>query len=328
MADAVVVDTWDAKGVRVSDVVDALAELRHQSSGAAAARTAVMTLIAVSEGDEHTYEARRALRALGGHHPARIVLVRPEPDQVATLDGRAALYSIDLPPEGHNVYFEEVTLTVGGQAANHLDSVVEAFTLSDLPVAVWYVGTVPDPRDPLLSVATAVLVDSRDAATNGQLRDVLELARRRTVVDLSWIRLGPWRELAAACFDPPAARSWVGSIDSAEVTGKIGPRQLLGGWLLDRLRLAPNQVRLVDARHVEILITARRDGTTATFEVGRGSQARTVTGRAVVPGRTVIRQSIPLADDPLATSLAEALTHLEPDAIWEHSLSAAITITP
>lgn len=328
MADTVVVDTWDGRGVRVSDVVGALADLRHQSTGATAARTAVMTLIAVSEGDEHTYDAMRALRALGGHHPARLVLVRPEPDQVATLDGRAALYSVDRSPESHHVYFEEVTLTVGGQAANHLDSVVEAFTLSDLPVAVWYVGTVPDPRDPLLSVATAVLVDSRDAAGSGQLRDVLELARRRTVVDLSWIRLGPWRELAAACFDPPAARSWLGSIAGVEVSGKIGPRQLLGGWLLDRLRLAPSQVRLVDARHVEILITARRDGSTAAFEVGRGNQGRAVTGRAVLPGSTVVRQAIPLADDPLATSLAEALMHLEPDPIWEHSLSGAITLTP
>ena len=138
------------------------------------------------------------------------MLVRPESDQVATLDGRAALFATDA--DGHQVYFEEVRLTVAGQAAHHLDSVVEPFTLSDLPVAVWYVGDVPEPNDPLLSVATAVIVDSRDAAGSGRMRSLLELARRRTVVDLSWIRLRPWRELLADLFaSPPATNLAPGS---------------------------------------------------------------------------------------------------------------------
>jgi len=45
MANAVAVDTWDAEGVRLSDVVAALADLRHQSFGKNAIRTAVMTLV-------------------------------------------------------------------------------------------------------------------------------------------------------------------------------------------------------------------------------------------------------------------------------------------
>jgi hypothetical protein len=35
---------------------------------------------------------------------------------------------------------------------------------------------------------------------------------------------------------------------------------------------------------------------------------------------------VPLAEDPLATSLAEALTHLQPDVVWEHALAAATTL--
>jgi glucose-6-phosphate dehydrogenase assembly protein OpcA len=330
VADAVAVDTWDDQGVRLSDVVAALADLRYQSVGRTAVRTAVMTLIAVMPSDEQAYAATRALRALGRHHPARIVLLRPDPDQVATLDGRAALFAIEA--DGHQVHFEEVTLVVGGQAANHLDSLAEAFTLSDLPVPVWYVGDIPDPTDQLLSVATSVIVDSRDAAGSGRLRALLELARRRTVVDLSWIRLQPWRELLAGQFDPPERRIWLDAVEEVEVTGKVGPRQLLGGWLMSQLRLSPSQVQLVDAQHVELRVVCRRGRDVATFEVGRGAAHRTVSAHGVIPdgpgGRVAgsvpdSGQAIPLADDPLATSLAEALTHLQPDAVWERALSAA-----
>jgi glucose-6-phosphate dehydrogenase assembly protein OpcA len=330
VADAVAVDTWDAEGVRLSEVAKALAELRHQALGRIATRTAVMTLVAVIPTDEQAYAASRALRALGRHHPARILLLRPDPDQAATLDARAALYAVDA--DGHQLHFEEITLIVGGQAANHLDSLVEPFTLSDLPIPVWYVSDVPEPTDPLLSVATAVIVDSRDAAGSGRLRALLELARRRTVVDLSWIRLEPWRELLAGLFDPPENRAWLGAVETVAVSGKVGPRQLLGGWLQGQLRLAPSQLQLIDAQHVEIRVTCRRDGDMATFEVGRGTLQRTVSGRVLrSPGsgdRNAARGpesggSIPLADDALATSLSEALTHLQPDVIWERALSAA-----
>ena len=200
-------------------------------SGKNAARMAVMTLVAVIPNDEQAYAATRALRALGRHHPARIVLLRPDPDQVATLDGRAALYSVE--DDGHQVNFEEVMLFVGGQAARHLDSLVEAFTLSDLPVPVWYAGDIPEPSDPLLSVATAVLIDTRDAADTGRMRSVLELARRRTVVDLSWVRLQPWRELLAGLFEPADRRPWLRSVERGrghrQVRSPASARRLVGG---------------------------------------------------------------------------------------------------
>jgi glucose-6-phosphate dehydrogenase assembly protein OpcA len=332
VASPVAVDTWSGRGVRLSDVVEALADLRHQSPSKNAARTAVMTLVAVIPDDEQTPAATRAIEALGLHHPARIVLLRPDPDQVATLDAGAVLYAME--EAGHQVNFEEVTLAVGGQAARHLDSLVEAFTLSDLPIPVWYVGDIPDPSDPLLPVATAVLVDTRDEEVyTGQARAVLELARRRTVVDLSWIRLGPWRELLAGLFEPEAHRAWLRAVERVEVSGKVGPRHLLGGWLSTQLRLRPDQVRLMDSQHVQIRVICRRGGEEALFEVGRARLSRMVSGRVELPdgpdgspGVIDHAQPILLADDPLAASLAEALTHLQPDPVWEHALYAASTL--
>jgi glucose-6-phosphate dehydrogenase assembly protein OpcA len=325
VANPVAVDTWDARGVRLADVTAALAALRHQAGDRGALRTAVMTLVAIAAGDGQAYSAMGALRTLGGHHPARILLMRPDPDEVATLDGRATLYAVAA--DGHSLHFEEVILRVGGQAAHHLDSLVEPFTLSDLPVVVWYVGAVPDPTDPLLNLATAVLTDSRDAADAGQLRTLLELVRRRTVVDMSWIRLEPWRELLAGLFDLPGAREWVQAVESVEVTGKTGPRLLLGGWLARAFNLSPAQVRLVDARHVELRVTCRRGNDSAVFEVGRGEVARTVSAETILPSGRSPRLTMALADDPLATSLANGLTHLEPDPIWERALSAAAVLS-
>jgi glucose-6-phosphate dehydrogenase assembly protein OpcA len=315
------VDNWSAEGVRLDDVINALAVLRDQSSERSSARTAVMTLIAVAPTDEQAYHATNALRALGGHHPARIVILRPDPDQVADLDARATLYALQL--DEHRVSFEEVMLTVRGQAALHLDSLAEAFTLSDLPVAVWYVDSIPEPGDPLLAVATAVLLDSRDAAEDLRMRALLELARRRTVVDLSWIRLSPWRELLSGLFEPAANRRWLDLIDRAAVTGKVGPRRLLGGWLSAQLGLAPASISLTDARHVEIRLRGSDGGQEAAFTVERAESRRTVAASAAGAGTTELKLSAVLAEEPLPTALSTALTHLRPDPVWERALSAA-----
>jgi glucose-6-phosphate dehydrogenase assembly protein OpcA len=325
MANAVEVDSWSADGVRLGDVIVALNDLRDRSTERGSARTAVMTLIAVAPGDEEAYVAPGALRVISGHHPARILIVRPDPDSVASLDARATLYAIQA--NSHTVSFEEVTLAVGGQAARHLDSLVEAFVLSDLPVAVWYVNSLPEPTDPLLNVATTVLIDSRDATGDMLLRSLLELARRRVVVDLSWIRLGPWRELLAGLFDPPETRPWIQEVTEVEVTGKPGARRLVAGWLAGQLGLVTRQVHLVDARHVEIRVTARREKETAVFTVTRGDAARTLLAEASVPGNKPLRLGASLADDPLPTSLATALTRLEPNPVWEKALSIA-TLLP
>ncbi len=162
---------------------------------------------------------------------------------------------------------------------------------------------------------------------DGQLRGLLELVRRRTVVDLSWTRLMPWRVLLASLFDPPEGRAWLDGVTEVEVQGKTGPRRLLGGWLASQLDLRPNQVVLSDGKHVEIRVVCRHGSDTALFDVQRGDQHRTVSAQASLPSGTTPRQSIALADDPLPTALAAALTRLKPDVTWEKALSAATNLS-
>lgn len=321
MAHAVAVDEWEAGGVRLTDVSNALSELRHRSREGGSARTAVMTFIAVAPDDEHARGASSALRALGANHPSRIVIFRPHPDAVATLDARATLFNVDQ--AGHEVNFEEISLNVCGQAANHLDSLADAFTISDLPVPVWYVGTIPDVTDALLDVATAVLVDSRDAAGAERLRSLMELSRRLPVVDLSWTRLKPWRVLTAALFSEPTTRPWLNRIESLVVEGKEGPRHMLAGWAMAQLGLDATRVTLRDARHVRITIECADGDRKATFTVGRSGDDRVLEATTVLPDGPCAPRHLRLADDPLAASVAEALVHLEPDAVWQRALAFA-----
>lgn len=323
MADAVTVDTWEGQGVRLDQVSRALADLRHRSADHSVAHTAVMTLAVVASRSE-VGAARDAIHALGAHHPARVVILLPDPDGAANLDAQAALYRVG--DSGHPMAFEEVSLSVGGQAALHLDSLVEPFTLADLPVVAWYLARQPEPFDSLLNVAGSVVVDSRDTGDPLELRRLLELGRRRPVVDLSWVRLESVRELLASLFEPPTLRPYVTAVISATVKGKPGPRHLLGGWLMAQLGLNATQLTLVDARHVEITLRSELEGEVGTFDVGRVQGRRAVWAGATVSTGPSPRQILPLPDGGLLTTLSSALTRLHGDASWERALSAAASL--
>jgi glucose-6-phosphate dehydrogenase assembly protein OpcA len=323
VAETTVLDRWSGKGVKLSKVIDAVAGLSGDRRSSPP-RTACMTLVAVARSDEQARRATEALRVLANSHPARILLLRPEPDEVASLDADASLYGCQT--DHNRLHFEEIVLHVGGQAARHLDSVAEPFTLSDLPVGVWSVSSIPDPSDPLLSIATASLIDSRDAPDVSELRSVLRLTRNHAVVDLSWNRLAPLRELVASLFDHPSTRRWVELLERAEVSGKDGPRRLIGGWLIAQSRLSPRNVSVRDAQHVSVKLTARDQGSTATFSVTRPEGQRLLVGEAVLPDGEVLKASSDLPSDPVAMSLAAALTLLRPDPVWERALSAVAAL--
>ncbi len=78
MADAVALNHWNGSDVRLGTVVDTMAQLRH-SVARTASRTWVMTLVAVATSDDEVYQATQILRALGAHHPARLVILQPQP---------------------------------------------------------------------------------------------------------------------------------------------------------------------------------------------------------------------------------------------------------
>jgi glucose-6-phosphate dehydrogenase assembly protein OpcA len=324
VAEAVVLDRWAATDVNLSTVVDNLIELRRQSARTAS-RTSVMTLVVVAVTDDEAYRAQGALHSLGTHHPARLIILRPEPGQgPAGVDARVSIYGAVVGE--HPVAFDEVVLTPRGDAAGHLRSIIEPFTLSDLPIVVWYPGELPPPADPLLGIADTMLVDSKEAGDERAFVALAELSRRSVVVDLSWERLRPWRESLAALFAGPAYRDFAAGVTAIEVAGKRGPRHLLAGWLASRLRTPRARIHLTDDRHVQIVLHAAAGGHTARFELSRAEGERVVKASAAVEGGPSHDNMLALPDDSLGWSLSQALTHLRRDPVWERALAASVVL--
>ncbi|HXW79052.1 MAG TPA: glucose-6-phosphate dehydrogenase assembly protein OpcA [Acidimicrobiales bacterium] len=327
------VQTWEKPDVSLGEVIAALPELRRRASGReAGTRTAVMTLVMVIGPDDDPEEAAAPVRSLGAHHPCRAVVLRPELDSTPVIDAKAYLWRAEpAASAGHPVFFEELHLHVGGQAASHLASIVGPFVLADLPVVTWFPGVLPDPTDPLLRLATAVVVDTRvvppgSAAVGHSYRTLLELANHRPVVDLSWVRLRPWRELMAGLFEPEHCRRFQDGVRLAQVQGKTGPRHILGGWLLAQLDLRARELVLGDSRHVNMSVEAAYDGEEGKFEVVRDGDARVVWARATLSNGVTQSQALPLPDDSLTSALSDAISNLRPDRVWERALAAAAAL--
>jgi glucose-6-phosphate dehydrogenase assembly protein OpcA len=326
------VESWSKERVSLGEVLAALPDLRRKAAGReAGTRTAVMTVVLVSNGGEEAKAAMGSLRSLGAHHPCRAVLLQPEPDATPAIDASAWLWRAEpRSGAGHPVFFEELSIRVGGQAASHLASIVGPFVLADLPVVIWFPASLPDPADPLLKIASALLVDTRAAADQGDLghayRVLLDLARTRPVVDLSWVRLQPWRELLAGLFEPEHNRWFLEGVRLAVVSGKPGPRFILGGWLMAQLDLRSRELQLVDARHVNVTLSATVEDVEGTFEVKRDEGARAVWARATFSSGLSHTQGLPLPDSSLTNALASAVSYLRRDRTWERALSAAATL--
>lgn len=319
---AVELGSWRREGARLGEVVDALTELRRVGHRTAT-RTSVVNLVVLVDDEAEAARACAAIQDLGGRHPGRSIVVVRSPEGTSEgIDAEVTLHGAVA--EGHSVWSEDVVLRVRGEAQRHLDSLVEPLTLPDLPVAAWVVGTVVQPSDALLVAADAVLVDSREAGDPGLLASVAELSRQHTVVDLSWIRLRPWRELLARLFDGAAFRPFVAGVTSARVTGKPGPRHILGGWLVSRLGLLHSAVELVEGQHVAVHLEARAGGKQASFTVDRADDRRLLRASARVEGGPSYDDLMGLPEVSLPWSLAEALTHLDRDRIREEAVEGAL----
>jgi glucose-6-phosphate dehydrogenase assembly protein OpcA len=318
---------WSDVAVKLGDVVAALDELRRPEP-MPATRTSVLTLCIVGTDPSEVERAKAAIHELGGRHPARVLhlVLDPEAEGSSGVPGiDAEIRLLGGEAEGHELWFEDVELVVHGPATGHLDSLVEPLTLADLPVVAWSVDAVPDPGDPLLRAADVLLVDSRALGGLGCFTTLGLLARTHPIVDLSWVRLQPWRELLGGLFDGPDFRPFVDHVVRAEVTGRTGPRHLIGGWLLDRLGLDRPHLHLEEADHVSIRLHAvLPDGRRGVFEVIRGDERR-VRARADVEGGPTSTAVVDLPEATPAWGLADALAHLERDPIYERALGRALS---
>ncbi|HEX2273245.1 MAG TPA: glucose-6-phosphate dehydrogenase assembly protein OpcA [Acidimicrobiales bacterium] len=320
------IGSWEAENVTVGQVEAALSDLRRHEVRAAV-RTSVLTLVAVVDDQREADAALEVVYDLGGRHPSRtVVLVVGDEGDDEGIDSAASVHVVER--QGTAMCYEDVVLHVRGRARYHLDSVVEPFTLPDLPVVVWIPAHLPAPGDPLLDAAHNLVVDSRAVPEAGDvLRRISVLTRRLPVNDLSWIRLGPWRSQLAGLFEGSVSRPFLDGVRKVEVSGNHGPRHLIGGWLLRRLGLPREAVTLERAEHVSIRLTAVSDGRTGRFSVGRRGAERVIESCIDIEGGPCVQQTMRIRRQWPGLSLASALTRMSGDETYRVALDGALALS-
>lgn len=365
--------TWSSRGADIQAIEGALARLRRQAAEAAeeevfAIRTSVLNLVAYATDEQSARRAEAVIASLPSHHPSRSLIVLALPDAAeAGIDARLAAHChlagwVQQAGSAvrRQVCCEEVSLTVRGQAARHLHSVIIPLLVSDLPVFVWWTGDLP--RDEhllgeMLDTADRFIVDTaRFARPRKALPRLAALCRRRrdcAFGDLNWGRLAPWRELLALLVERPGVGALLGRIFRVEVRCAGGgfPIQglLLAGWLASRLRWRPRALSGDGRRHTVTLSRGRRPlrvelvaeaaaaepgallALRLEAEGGRAGQrlsiARAGPGKAALEvhtGETSFQEEAPLPLPGEGDLLSRELQVAGHDRAYEETLSAAV----
>ncbi len=218
------------------------------------ARASVLNLIATVPDVDAAERVVATMLGLGMRHPSRaIVLVADARPGEGALDASVSAHCRPSATSGEQVCYEEIVLTVRGEAAEHLSGMVAPLLIHDLPTLVWWPGDPPfaDPIfDQLVELGDRLIIDSSDFGDlQLGMRRLASLRRRSGIGDLTWRRLAWWQELTAQFFDAPRFRRYLPNLNrlliryavptSAErggaVRSPLAQPLLYAGWVASRL---------------------------------------------------------------------------------------------
>ena len=161
---------------------------------------------------------RRVLAALEERHPARTIILVPEPRGTTGVDARVLVRDFDT-PDGREVLSEVVELRLHGASARHPGSLVLPLLISDLPAFCRWRG---EPAwdwtalAELVSACDRLVVDSSEWPAPARRYARLEkLFDSIAVSDLAWRRSLRWRAALAELWpgDPAHAAAHRGGPD-------------------------------------------------------------------------------------------------------------------
>jgi glucose-6-phosphate dehydrogenase assembly protein OpcA len=213
--------------VDVTSIEKQLADLWRAEQGEegseAITKAALWNVVAHTwNADEHAH-ATEVLSRASASVPQRTIVVQADPRGAADISSWISA-NCHLIGGGRQVCSEEVTIKASGDRVHHVAPLVNALLLPDMPVAVWWVGDLPEEHpayvDTLLAPADRLIVDSARFSSNADLELVSRIAAQTTTApaDLNWARIDEWRAATAAIFDPPAMREQLVSIALVRVT--------------------------------------------------------------------------------------------------------------
>ena len=257
---------WELRGTSVRAVEAELARLWTAATtdtgqgdglvvtekGMPHARTSVLNLIVTAADPAASERILEILLSLGARHPSRAIVLQADPTAEGdTLDARIRTHCRDGENDGGRICFEQLALTIRGEAARHLDGIVAPLVIHDLPTDVWWPGDPPFNDaifNQLVEIADRLVVNSADFGDlPGGLKRLGVIRRRSGVGDIAWERLAPWQELTAQFFDAPRFRRYLPNLSRLRIkyaagdTPAGGARSpeagalLYAGWIATRL---------------------------------------------------------------------------------------------
>jgi glucose-6-phosphate dehydrogenase assembly protein OpcA len=241
---------------------------------------------------------------------------------------------------------EEVAIVAGGDRVDRVPPLVNALLIPDMPVAVWWVGDLPEENvayvDSLLEPADRLIVDSSEFSSAPDLELVRRVAHHTTTApaDLNWVRLEEWRVAAAMLFDPPAARARLPQIRAVRVVscstegkpfGDTAESLLFVAWLCVQTGL--------DARSLAVDIRTEKrpsdHGSLCSVEIefddkSVASIARDDERRVLVASFDGMRQTVDCVTRVLSHGVADLIVRLlkrpEADRVYIKALPLAIQL--
>lgn len=309
-------------------------------------RLSVLNLVAACIDSRGAEMAARAIRRLGTKHPARAVVVLSRPDAPPAIEADLSVQS--SPVSDGQICGELVRLTVDGEAAYHLASVINPLLVADVPVYLWLVGS-PPLRQAFGQDAMAIC--ERLILDTGEYPDapvtLLQLSRELEAVggavslaDIAWERLRVWRRLIAESFDPEPMRPCLRDISCVEVecSGDVVSAQswLFAGWLAAQLRWSGESTpRLIPGSRPHDDTPARGLARVAIHCGGRGRRATVLVERRGDDLHSVIDRGgglyaerlLPAPDPPTEDLVAALLEAADEDVVYRSALAEAARLS-
>ena len=204
----------DDKKVDVASIERQLADLwraEKQDGERAVTRAALWNVVAHTSSSEAHAHATSVLSRASAKVPQRTIVVRADPrgaDDIASWISA----NCHLVGGSRQVCSEEVAIVASGARVHHVPPLVSALLLPDMPVAVWWLGDLPDEHryvETLLDPADRLIVDSSHFKNAADMELVSRIGEQTTTApaDLNWTRLDEWRAATAALFDPGNMRA-------------------------------------------------------------------------------------------------------------------------
>jgi glucose-6-phosphate dehydrogenase assembly protein OpcA len=234
--------------VDVTAIEKHLAELWRSSKEVAddaLTRAALWNVVAHTSNSETHAHASEVLSKASGTVPQRTIIVRANPAAPPEISSWISA-NCHLVGGGKQVCSEEISIIAGGDRVHRVPPLVNALLIPDMPVAVWWVGDLPNENEDyvlaLLAPADRLIIDSSQFDSPADLMLVNRVAEKTTTTpaDLNWVRVEEWRQATASIFDPPHMRSRLDVIRRVRVVaatsgetffGDVVEALLYAGWI-------------------------------------------------------------------------------------------------